>query len=151
MKKIFAFVLTTLFFAPVFAQSKKTGPEITFEETTIDYGKIEEKSDGARTFVFRNTGNEPLIIERAQPTCGCTVPEWTREPIMPGKEGRIQVTYDTKRIGHFNKSIKIYSNASNSDAQGVITLRIRGEIEKIPDTPTTPLNNSGNQSSIRNK
>ncbi|TVQ78203.1 MAG: DUF1573 domain-containing protein [Flavobacteriales bacterium] len=149
MKKIFAILFAGFLAVPAFAQSK--GPEITFETTTIDYGQIDEKADGARTFVFRNTGNEPLIIERAQPTCGCTVPDWPREPIMPGKEGKIQVTYDTKRIGHFNKSIKIYSNASNTDAQGITTLRIRGEIQRIPDTPTTPLNNSGEQSSIRNK
>ncbi|MCH8546058.1 MAG: DUF1573 domain-containing protein [Cryomorphaceae bacterium] len=149
MKHLFSLLLIAGLGFMGFAQSN--GPEITFEETTVDYGTIEEKSDGTREFVFRNTGNEPLIIERAQGSCGCTVPEWPRDPIMPGQESKIKVTYDTRRLGAISKSVRIYSNASNTDAQGVTTLRIKGKVVKAEEVPTTPLNNSQGQSSIRNK
>jgi hypothetical protein len=149
MKKLFSLLFVAGMTMTAFAQSN--GPEITFEKTTIDYGTIAEKSDGTRMFIFKNTGNEPLIIERAQGSCGCTVPEWPREPIMPGQESKIKVTYDTKRIGRISKSVKIYSNATNTDAQGVTTLRITGEVQKVEEAPTTPLNKSEGQSSIRNK
>lgn len=149
MKHLFSLLLIAGMGFMGYAQSN--GPEITFEETTVDYGTIEEKSDGTREFVFRNTGNEPLIIERAQGSCGCTVPEWPRDPIMPGQESKIKVTYDTRRLGAISKSVRIYSNASNTDAQGVTTLRIKGKVVKAEEVPTTPLNNSQGQSSIRNK
>ncbi len=149
MKHLFSLLLITGMGFMGYAQSN--GPEITFEETTVDYGTIEEKADGTREFVFRNTGNEPLIIERAQGSCGCTVPEWPRDPIMPGQESKIKVTYDTRRLGAISKSVRIYSNASNTDAQGVTTLRIKGKVVKAEEVPTTPLNNSQGQSSIRNK
>ncbi|MCC5918994.1 MAG: DUF1573 domain-containing protein [Cryomorphaceae bacterium] len=149
MKKLFALLFATGLSFGVSAQAN--GPEITFEETTIDYGTIPEKADGTRIFKFRNTGNEPLIIERAQGSCGCTVPEWPREPIMPGQSSTIKVTYDTKRIGRISKSVKIYSNASNTDAQGTTTLRIIGEVKKAEEVPTTPLNKSEGKSSISNK
>lgn len=149
MKHLFSLLLIAGMGFMGYAQSN--GPEITFEETTVDYGTIEEKADGTREFVFRNTGNEPLIIERAQGSCGCTVPEWPRDPIMPGQESKIKVTYDTRRLGAISKSVRIYSNASNTDAQGVTTLRIKGKVVKAEEVPTTPLNNSQGQSSIRNK
>lgn len=149
MKNFFSLLLVTGLMISGYAQSN--GPEITFEETTVDYGTIAEKSDGTREFVFRNTGNEPLIIERAQGSCGCTVPEWPRDPIMPGQENKIKVTYDTRRVGAISKSVRIYSNAGNTDAQGVTTLRIKGKVEKVEQAPTTPLNNTEGQSSIRNK
>ena len=58
-------------------------------------------------FVFTNIGKEPLIISKAKGSCGCTVPEWPKEPIMSGETGVIKVNYDEKRIGSFNKSITI--------------------------------------------
>jgi hypothetical protein len=149
MKKLFALLFVAGMSLTGYAQSN--GPEITFEETTIDYGTIAEKSDGTREFVFRNTGNEPLIIERAQGSCGCTVPEWPRDPIMPGQENKIKVTYDTRRLGAISKSVRIYSNATNTDAQGVTTLRIKGKVEKVEEASTVPLNNTEGKSSIRNK
>jgi hypothetical protein len=85
--------------------------EFKFELETIDYGKISKGSDGARTFVFTNIGDAPIIIENIQSSCGCTVPEKPEKPIMPGEKGEIKVSYDTKRIGGFSKQITILSNA----------------------------------------
>ena len=78
---------------------------IDFESKVIDYGLIENKSDGARKFVFTNNGTEPLVIKNAKGSCGCTVPTWPREPIAPGATAEIGVKYDTKRIGKFTKTI----------------------------------------------
>src|SRR5690606_12666251 len=93
-----------------FAQNENRA-EITFERDVIDYGTIEKGSDGNREFVFTNTGNEPLIITNAKGSCGCTVPTWPEVPIAPGEKGTIKVHYDTQRVGPFNKSVTIYSNA----------------------------------------
>lgn len=85
--------------------------EFKFELETIDYGKISKGSDGARTFVFTNIGDAPIIIENIQSSCGCTVPEKPEKPIMPGEKGEIKVSYDTNKPGRFNKQIIIFSNA----------------------------------------
>ena len=101
---------------------------IDFESKVIDYGTIENKSDGARKFVFKNNGSEPLVIKNAKGSCGCTVPTWPREPIAPGATGEIGVKYDTKRVGRFTKTITLTTNA---DKKPVI-LTIKGEVKPAP-------------------
>ena len=64
--------------------------------------------------MFTNTGKEPLIIEKAKGSCGCTVPEWPKEPIAPGETAVIKINYDEKRVGPYTKSITITSNAKTS-------------------------------------
>jgi len=108
-----------------------SGAEITFEEDVIDYGTITENADGVRTFKFKNTGNEPLIISNAKGSCGCTVPTWPKKPINPGESGEIEVKYATSRIGPINKSITITSNATESNK----VLRIKGMVTKKETTP----------------
>lgn len=99
--------------------------EITFEQDVIDYGQITQGDDGARVFAFKNTGDQPLIISRVKPTCGCTIAEYPKEPIAPGESGEIKVGYDTKRLNAFNKTIEVHSNAVES---GRKILRIKGKI-----------------------
>ncbi|HHZ63961.1 MAG TPA: DUF1573 domain-containing protein, partial [Flavobacteriales bacterium] len=70
-------------------------PEIVFESDVMDYGTVDYNGDGVREFIFTNTGKEPLIISRAKGSCGCTVPTWPKEPIMPGAKGKIKVKYAT--------------------------------------------------------
>jgi hypothetical protein len=101
--------------------------EFKFEAEVIDYGKVDKGSDGERVFVFKNIGDQPLIIKNIQSSCGCTVPKKPEEPIMPGKTGKIKVSYDTKRVGGFSKVITIFSNAKN--ARKVI--KIKGIINKV--------------------
>jgi hypothetical protein len=113
-----------------------------FKETTIDYGSIEQNSDPLRTFVVKNTGKAPLVISGAKGSCGCTVPSYDEEPIMPGKTSEIQVKYDTKRVGTFNKTVTLTTNALNGtseDTPGVFVLKIKGKVngEEVPEVPTS--------------
>ena len=88
-------------------------PEITFEQDIIDLGEFMQYDDPSSKceFKFTNTGDAPLIISNAKGSCGCTVPVWPKEPIAPGASNVIKVKYDTKRIGAFNKSVTLTSNA----------------------------------------
>ena len=137
MRKLLSLVviltLFTSFSTNAQEESKKDlkGPKIEFENETIDYGEVEYASNGQREFVFKNTGNAPLIITKAKGSCGCTVPTPPKEPIMPGKTGIIKVKYDTKRGGRpFSKSVTIYSNAVNSPTK---VLKIKGKVLANPN------------------
>ncbi len=103
------FAATLLFTFDVNAQA-----EISFEEREYNFGEIDEAGGSvSHRFVVRNTGKAPLIIQNVKPSCGCTTPGWTKEPIMPGKEGYIDAKYNPlNRPGAFNKSLTITSNAS---------------------------------------
>jgi len=118
--KSFGIVLALLF-----ASFTINAQEFKFEKETIDYGKIAKGAKGERTFVFTNIGDAPLIISNIQSSCGCTVPEKPKDPIMPGKKGKIKVSYDTNRLGGFSKIITIFSNAKN--ARKVI--KIKGYVD----------------------
>jgi hypothetical protein len=113
MKRIFLIPLLMLICAvTISAQDKKA--EISFEKVTYNFGTFSEKDAVQKcTFVFTNTGNAPLIINQAVASCGCTVPAYTKAPVLPGKKGEITVTYNGagKFPGHFKKSITIRSNA----------------------------------------
>lgn len=101
------------------------GAKIELTKETHDYGTIKNGADGTCTFEFKNTGDSPLIISNAKGSCGCTVPEWPKEPIAPGAKGSIKVSYDTKRTGAINKSVTITSNAVNAADKVVF---IKGEV-----------------------
>src|SRR5688572_13233200 len=88
-------------------------PEITFETIVIDYGTIEQSSDGSRVFKFKNTGKQPLILSNVIGSCQCTVPTYSKEPINPGQTGEIKVQYNTKNVGAFEKTVTVTSNAIN--------------------------------------
>ena len=136
MKKLLVY-LTVLVGMASFAQ---TGPKIEFKEETINYGEVEKgKDDGIRVFEFTNTGDAPLIIKNAKSSCGCTVPEWPKEPIAPGAKGTIRVKYDTNRPGPINKSVTITSNAINEPNK---VIRIKGEVGPAPESGM-PVNNAG--------
>ncbi|WP_152287233.1 DUF1573 domain-containing protein [Flavicella marina] len=131
MKKSIFFAV---FFIGLFSMNAQTAkpvenfdanaPAFKFNEEVIDYGKIEKGADGAREFTFTNVGGSPLIISATKGSCGCTVPTYDKEPIMPGETGTIRVKYDTKRIGRFSKSVTITSNATESKK----VVRIKGEV-----------------------
>ncbi len=114
---------------------KVGGATIDFEKEIHDYGTMKQHGDGGCEFVFTNNGTEPLIISNARGSCGCTVPNWPKEPIAPGKTGVIKVNYDTKRVGPINKSVTITSNAGNAPTK---VIRIKGKIEAAPTAPVAP-------------
>ena len=136
MKKLFTLIIIMLFGISSYSQEgliKKA--EITFDKTIINYGTIDKGANGVRDFVFTNTGNAPLIISNVKSTCGCTIPKKPEKPILPGESDKIQVKYDTKRIGFIRKSISVTSNASNPS----VVLKITGQV--IADTKKTGLEN----------
>lgn len=112
---------------------KVEGAGMLFESETIDYGTIAHKANGEREFVFVNNGNKPLIITGASGSCGCTVPTYPKEPIMPGAKGVIGVKYDTNRGGQpFNKTVTVKSNAVQGDSK---ILTIKGTVLPAETTP----------------
>ena len=146
MKRLALFLFASFFAFTVFAQSAESAgantvadnanaPEIVFDKTVHDYGTVAYKGDGKCEFKFTNTGKEPLILTNVRSSCGCTVPKWPREPILPGQSEVINVEYKTNRIGRINKTITVKSNAQTSS----VVLRIKGQVLK-PDAQTTPEN-----------
>ena len=139
MKKLFFLLFTFVAFS-VSAQPVTSDPtslaEIKFDKDVHDYGVIEQGADGTTEFKFKNTGSEPLIISMAKGSCGCTVPEWPKEPIKPGDTASIKVSYDTKRVGPINKNVTITSNAKNEPTK---VLRITGKVEAAAQPQTTPV------------
>ncbi len=103
---------------------KTEGPSIKFDNTTYDYGQIEQGANGDCEFTFSNVGTEPLLLSDVRASCGCTTPSWTREPIMPGKTGTIKVHYDTNRLGGINKAITVTTNGNPER----VVLRIAGNV-----------------------
>ncbi|MCQ0111196.1 DUF1573 domain-containing protein [Zhouia amylolytica] len=122
MKKLVMFLFVGLISFAVTAQDKKA--KIEFKEETIDYGKIAKGSNGVRVFEFTNTGDAPLVISKAYSSCGCTVPSWPKEPIAPGKTGKIEVKYDTNRPGPIRKTITVITNADKKS----VALKIKGTV-----------------------
>lgn len=122
MKKLVAILCVAFISFGAMAQEKVA--KIEFKTDVIDYGTIEKGADGLRVFEFTNTGNAPLIISNAKSTCGCTVPNWPKEPIMPGQSGEIKVKYDTKRVNPIRKTITVSSNADTP----TVALKIKGLI-----------------------
>lgn len=126
------------------AKTKKSkAPEITFTALEYDYGTIFVGEDGTCEFKFKNTGKEPLVLSNVYSSCGCTVPTWPKEAIMPGKTATIGVKYDTKRIGVINKKITVISNA---EVNSKVELHIKGNVKpkeeaEYPEKTKSPMQN----------
>jgi len=120
------------------AKENPNGPKFKFKgDETHDFGELPEGPDAHYKFVFTNTGKEPLIIQNASGSCGCTVPDWPKQPVLPGKTSEINVTYHTQgRVGPFMKDVYIQSNAGTER----YTLHIKGTVKANPN-PTVPAAN----------
>lgn len=123
MKKIVLVLFVGLLGFSLQAQEKNA--KIEFKSETVDYGEIAKGSDGVRVFEFTNTGDAPLIISKVSSSCGCTIPKKPEDPIMPGKVGKIEVKYDTNRVGPIRKAITVISNADTPTK----VLKIKGEVK----------------------
>ncbi len=129
MKKFLGLIAAFIVSAAAYAQ---TGPKIEFKSDTVDFGTVYKGEDsGVREFEFTNTGDKPLIIKDVKSTCGCTIPSKPKEPILPGKTGKIEIKYNMKP-GPIRKTITIMSNAVNYE-NGTVAVKIKGEV-KSPDT-----------------
>ncbi|MEN9612998.1 MAG: hypothetical protein RLZZ628_3812 [Bacteroidota bacterium] len=133
MKKLFSIVLALgLTWSVVKAQN---APVMTLEKNEVDYGTIAQGSDPFRIFKFKNTGKSPLVIQNAQGSCGCTLPEYPKQPIMPGEGAEIKVRYDTNRMGDFTKTVTLTTNEPTPTR----ILTIKGKvIDKSGATPAVP-------------
>ena len=151
MKKVFYLLGIMLLMAGAAkAQDAKTqlGPEIEFEKVIHDYGNVPYNGNGECEFRFTNTGTEPLIVQKPKSSCGCTIPSWPNEPILPGESDVIKVTYKTNRVGAINKTVTVTSNAVKNST---VVLRIKGTVLDQP-TEVIPAkdNGVGNGSPVNN-
>lgn len=109
------------------------GPTITFEKMNHDFGTITQGEQAEYSFKFTNTGNQDLIIANAQASCGCTVPEYSKEPIKPGAQGLIKVKFNSDyRLDAFEKTVVVTANTIPTDTE----LKIKGFINPKPGTQT---------------
>jgi hypothetical protein len=117
------------------AQDTVPAPVFSPAESIYDFGTIGE-TDGyvEHTFKFKNTGNAPLLISHVQASCGCTRPDWTQQPVEPGKEGVIIITFNPKgRFGNFHKNATVYTNEENGFKRHKLT--ITGVVVEKPSDP----------------
>lgn len=108
--------------------------QMNFESTTYDFGQIKQGDVVKYTFIFTNNSETPLQINSAQASCGCTVPDYPKEPVMPGKQGKIEVQFNSAgKLGTQNKTVQIVANT----LPNTTTLVLKGEIlpKEEPKTP----------------
>jgi hypothetical protein len=92
--------------------------------TTFDFGKVKQSVPVTHQFTFKNTGNIPLVISSVKASCGCTVADYTKEPIAPGGEGYVKATYNAANVGPFTKTVTVNANT----AEGTVILTFKGEV-----------------------
>ncbi len=98
---------------------------LNFKQEKHDFGTIKEGDVAVYNFEFTNTGKTPVVISNVQPSCGCTIPQWPKQPIQPGKTGTVTASYSSKgRVGNFNKTITVINNGEVSQ----IVLSIQGSV-----------------------
>jgi len=124
MKNTFTKILTVCFLVAgttlASHAQKAMGPEFSSETTTVDFGEVDNSKDpGFRVLKFKNSGSAPLMITNAVGSCGCTIPEWPKEPIKAGATAEIKIKYDITRIGAISKTVTITTNEEEGkDANG---------------------------------
>jgi hypothetical protein len=140
MKKLTFSILLMFSSVVLFAQAQPTetpkADPLQVRELSYDFGKIPQGKPVTHVFVVANTGTEPLILENVQASCGCTTPEWSKDPIPAGGTKEIKVGYNAAAEGAFTKSISIFYNKGQ-----VKSIVIKGEVWKTPEQ-SAPKNNS---------
>jgi hypothetical protein len=139
MRKTFLSVLTLVITSAAIAQAKPVTPapeSLVAKETTFDFGRIPQGKPVTHNFVITNTGKDPLVIENVQASCGCTTPEWSKDPIQSGKSSEIKVGYNSASEGQFEKTITVIYNQGQTK-----TLIIKGNVWRLHEQ-TAPKNNS---------
>jgi hypothetical protein len=124
MKKLFALAIAGIVAMSAMAQQKKISDLIKFNEEVHSFGKIKQGNPVTYDFTFTNISKEPVVIERAQASCGCTTPKWPQEAIMPGKTGVINVGYNAASVAPFEKSISV----KVAGVEDMLNLKITGEV-----------------------
>lgn len=122
MKKIL-FTILALSSTSLFAQ-KKADDVAKLDVQTYDLGKVKQGVPATATFVVTNIGTEPLFIDNATPTCGCTISDYTKSPIAPGKTGYIKATYNAANLGHIDKTLTV----KFAGADDVKSIKLTGDV-----------------------
>ena len=130
MKKLLVSIVALTLTTGIFAQ-KKSDDVAKIKSETIDLGKIKQDVPTPAVFEVINIGTEDLLIEQANPTCGCTIGEYTKDKIAPGKSGTIKATYNAKNIGMFEKHLTV----KFAGIEGMKSITIKGEVIKKEETP----------------
>lgn len=132
MKRIF----TTLYTLAAVALTAAAQPRFTSNTEMHNFGQIEWKHPVSVQYTITNTGDQPLVLTEVEPDCACSVAQWTKTPIAPGEKGMVNVTFDAEALGHFHKSVAIYSNVEPH----LVYLKFSGEVvQEIKDyTKTHP-------------
>jgi len=140
MKKLTFSIFLMFSSVVLFAQAQPTetpkADPLQVRELSYDFGKIPQGKPVTHVFIVANTGTEPLILENVQASCGCTTPEWSKDPIPAGGTKEIKVGYNAAAEGAFTKSISIFYNKGQ-----VKSIVIKGEVWKTPEQ-SAPKNNS---------
>lgn len=129
--------------APQDKKAMEALPMFKFEKGDVhDFGTVKEGPAAVYVFEFKNVGKAPLIIQNASASCGCTTPDWSKEPVLPGKKGKVTVSYNTQgRVGPIDKTVWIQSNAAlpeSMKAGGRYELKIKGTVSPASTAATTP-------------
>ncbi|MBC8592371.1 DUF1573 domain-containing protein [Oscillospiraceae bacterium N12] len=115
------FSIITLFFITLFVAAQ---PRISSNKETHNFGQIEWKHPVSVEYIITNTGDKPLVLTNVTTSCACSVADWTKTPIAPGDKGFVTATFDAEALGHFEKTVGIYSNAQPS----LVYLKFTGEV-----------------------
>lgn len=128
MRTILSLAFAILFTHAAHSQGVK-GPSVKFDYLEYDFGTIKQGDKVQHDFRFTSNGSEPLVITQAQGSCGCTVPDYPKQPINKGEKGVIKVTFDSAgKMGAQDKTVTIISNSTG----GAVVLHIKGTIESAP-------------------
>ncbi len=121
--------------------------KMAFENTTWDFGTIKQGESVDYVFKFENTGTEPLIITKAKGSCGCTAPNWPKEPIAPGEIGEIQVKFNSRgKKGTQKKTVTIWANTTPNQTR----LRVNGEVDApVAANPTNATIGKGSRKATK--
>jgi len=123
MKRILSILILAMICLNTWSQAR-----LTSNKETHHFGQIEWKKPVTVEYTITNTGDAPLVLSNITTSCACAVADWTKTPIAPGEKGFVKATFDAKALGHFHKSVGIYSNA----ATNLVYLYFTGEVARNP-------------------
>jgi hypothetical protein len=134
MKKLMILCAVVLGFTLTASAQDNQKPQFKFNEEKHDFGKVPQGKPVTTIFEYTNIGEQPLIVTAVQPTCGCTIADFTKTPVKKGEKGTIKITYNAAVISPFNKAITVTSNAATPTK----VLSIVGEVVAVTAAAAPP-------------
>jgi len=133
MKKFFLVCMVLIASIGISANAQFQYPSFSWVSMEYNFGKIQHLDPVVYEFEFTNKGQAPLVISEVEGSCGCTVAEYTKDPVMPGKKGKVKATFDAAAMGKFRKSIKVVANVEG----GPEYLYIKGTVVEEAETESS--------------